>query len=151
MNEISNLCSAVANAINEAKIIPNKAEFQANFKIDVEKFRGDSLIYVCPHSQCCEIDSRSTLMRTIAVDVVLQYKLRSESQEEAVEDLGSDADALENFLFNLDIGPYRFLKTEYYPYHGESLKESRVFVSIITVTYRGMARFVKNRKAFHAS
>lgn len=141
MNEISNLCTAVADAINSANLFPQRVEFRANFKTDVERFRGDFLIYVCPHSQSRYMESRSTQMRTISVDVVLQYKLKAESQEDAVRVVGAEADKVDDFLFNRDIGPYRFVKSDYYPYHGDSLEQTRVFVSMITVAYRAMGRF----------
>ena len=45
MNEIANLCSMVATAINESGVIaPLAAEFKANFKKDVEKFRNETFV-----------------------------------------------------------------------------------------------------------
>lgn len=148
MNEIANLCSMVATALNKSEIIaPLAAEFKANFKKDVEKFRNETFVYVCPHSVSREMSSRSTSLDTLEVDVVVQYKLAAENQEEAVEDRGSLADQVEGFLFNLDVGPYRFVRSTYYPYHGDSLEQYRTFIAIITVTYQGMKVFERRRKA----
>ena len=148
MNEIANLCSMVATAINESGIIaPLAAEFKANFKKDVEKFRNETFVYVCPHSVAKEMQSRSTALVTLEVDVAVQYKLASEEQEEAVQDRGSLADQVEGLLFNLDIGPYRFVRSTYYPYHGDSLEQYRTFISIITVTYQGVKTFERRKRA----
>lgn len=148
MNEISNLCSMVATAINESEIIaPLVAEFKANYKKDVEKFRNETYVYVCPHSASRELETRSTSRVTLEVDVVVQYKLASEEQEEAVQDRGSLADQVEGFLFNLDIGPYRFVRSTYYPYHGDSLEQYRTFIAIITVTYQGVKVFERRKRA----
>lgn len=147
MNEISNLCVMVASALNESGVIaPLVAEFKANYKKDVEKFRNETYVYVCPHSVAREMSSRSTSLDTLEVDVVVQYKLATEDQEDAVQDRGSLADQVERLLFNLDVGPYRFVRSTYYPYHGDSLEQYRTFIAIITVTYQGMKVFDRRKK-----
>lgn len=147
MNEISNLCAMVATALNESEIIaPLVAEFKANYKKDVEKFRNETYVYVCPHSVAKELSSRSTALATLEVDVVVQYKLAAEDQETAVQDRGSLADQVEGFLFNLDVGPYRFVRSTYYPYHGDSLEQYRTFIAIITVTYQAVKVFDRRKR-----
>lgn len=147
MNEIANLCNKVATAINASGVVaPIVAEFKANFKTDVERFRDETFVYVCPHSLLRERDSRSTTLKTLEVDVVVQYKLNTEEPEAAVEDRGSLADLVDDFLYNLDIGPYRFISSTYYPYHGDSLEQYRTFIAIIKVTYRGMEKYEPRRR-----
>lgn len=140
--ELSRLAEAIADVIAKANVVPAAAiEFRALFKEQVEKISSDGpAIYVCPHSQISERISRSTYLRILAVDVEIQYKLRAgETQEDVVKTFGGYADKVHRLLYDLNVGPYKQRSCDYFPFHGESLDQSRTFVSIISCKYQGLA------------
>lgn len=141
MSEIANLAQYVALQLNNAKILPCEAEFRAYFKQDVEKLRNDVFVFVCPHSEKWELESRSSFSNELIIDVAIQYKLKAESPEKTVEQLGETADTVAKFLFGKSMGPYAWQSTEYYPYHGESLEQIRTFVSIVSTKYYGRTQY----------
>ena len=142
MSDVTQLAKYVADVLNDADILPCEAEYKAYFKQDVESLKNDVYVLVCPHSESWNLDSRSTYSSDITIDVAIQHKLVNENPDETAANLGEIADSVAGFLFGKSMGPYVWKKTEYYPYHGESLEQIRTFVSIVSTTYSGRIKFV---------
>ncbi|MBQ2851585.1 MAG: hypothetical protein IJE77_13975 [Thermoguttaceae bacterium] len=146
--ELSRLAETIAKAITDAGIVPARAEYRALFKEKVEQISDGLAIYVCPHSEVRERLDRASQLRTLAVDVEIQYKLKSgDTHESAVKAVGAWADRVANYLTRLDVGPYRQQSCDYYPFHGETLDQSRTFVSIVSCKYAGRFSTRKRRTA----
>ena len=141
MSEIADLAQYVALQLNNAKILPCEAEFCAYFKQDVEKLKNDVYVFVCPHSEKWTLETRASYMNEMAIDVAVQYKLKAESPEKTVEGMGDLADEIAKFLFGKSMGPYSWVSTAYFPYHGDSLEQKRTFVSIVSTVYRGRTKY----------
>lgn len=143
MSEISQLAKQLTEHINQAGILPCQAEFRAYFKQDIEKLKGDLFCYVCPHSEVWDIENRRDFTNELTIDVALQKKLLNQTPEDCVIDLGVLADKVAKFVYGKKIGPYMWIKTEYYPYHGESLEQIRTFVSIVSIKYIGYTKYTR--------
>lgn len=141
MSRITDLAIQVANEINESGLLPMgaKAEFCALLKRNVEDIKGLD-VGVCPHSEIQNLVARKIVGVEVTVDVVIQFKLKVEKNEKVAMEYGTIADNVARFLDKRDVGLYRWKKTEYAPYHGESLEQYRVFASVISLTYYGQFR-----------
>lgn len=138
MSRITDLAIQVASEINESGLLPlgAKAEFCALLKRNVEDIKGLD-VGVCPHSEIQNLVTRKTVGVEITVDVVIQFKLKAEKNEKVAAEYGVIADNITRFLDKRNVGLYRWKRTEYAPYHGESLEQYRVFASVISLTYYG--------------
>lgn len=147
MSDVTQLAMYVTTVLNEAEILPCVAEFKAYFKQDVESLKNDVYVLVCPHCESWNLESRSTYMSDVTIDIAIQHKLVNESPEATAASLGEIADSVASFMFGKSMGPYEWKKTEYYPYHGESLEQIRTFVSIVSTTYSTRVKFTPRGRA----
>ena len=145
MSRLTEFAVEIANEINRSGILPagSKAEFCALLTRNVEDVKGLD-VRVCPHSESKKLVARRTIGVELAVDVVVQFKLRAEKNEKVVAEYGAIADSLSHFFDERDVGGYRWINTEYAPYCGESLEQYRVFASVVSVKYYGQYR-VRNQ------
>lgn len=144
MGRLTDFAVEIANEINRSGILPagSKAEFCALLARNVEDVKGLD-VRVCPHGESKKLVARRIMGVELTVDVVVQFKLRTEKNERVVAEYGEIADALSYFFDERDVGGYRWLNTEYAPYSGELLEQYRVFASVVSVKYYGQYR-VKN-------
>lgn len=61
-----------------------------------------------------------------------------------MKELGGYADQVQRLLYDLDVGPYKQRSCDYFPFHGESLDQSRTFVSIVSCKWQGLAKIPRH-------
>jgi len=93
----------------------------------------DTNVVLTPRASTSDPNSRSTTERTYTVDVAVVSRADGDSETEALLGL---VDEIDDFLTNLNLGDFEWLRNETESiYVEDQLKNNKVFISVISATY----------------